>query len=145
MPFHSNFRGSTMDIEKIKKHLGKIDKIAHSGKEYIQDCESFLDYGYYAVIKDLYTTYKVGGLSKEECIQAKEIYQKQYIEEYTKNHANLKMYEDYQKNLLKSSTLRCEINGSNDIKKMLLKSLECITLMTGDEVFYKVNSRKIME
>ncbi len=132
-----------MDTENIKKHLEDIDHVAYSGKEYVQDCKNFLDYGYYAVIKDLYTTYKVGGLSKEECIQAKEIYQKQYIEEYTTNHANMVMYENYQRDILKSEALRCEINKSSNLKEMLLKSLECISLMTGDETFYKLNSKKV--
>lgn len=134
-----------MDTEKIKKHLSDIDKIAYSGKEYIQDCENFLDYGYYAVIKDLYTIYKAGGLSKEECTQAKEIYQKQYIEEYVTTNSHREMYKRYQENVIKSDVLRCEINKSSDIKEMLVKLLECISLMTGDEVFYKINSKKIME
>lgn len=134
-----------MDTEKIKKHLNDIDNVAYSGEEYIQDCKNFLDYGYYAVIKDLYTTYKVGGLSKEESIQAKEIYQNQYIDEYNKNDSHKEMYKGYQENIMKSDVLRCEINKSNDTKEMLLKSLECISLLTGDEMFYKVNSKKIME
>ena len=134
-----------MDIEKIKKHLSDIDKVAYSGKEYLENCENFLDYGYYAVIKDLYTIYKAGGLSKEECINAKEIYQEQYIKEYTTNHSHMEMYKGYQENVIKSDVLRCEINKSSDIKEMLLKSLECISLMTDDKVFYKINSKKIME
>lgn len=133
-----------MDIEKIKKHLSDIDKIAYNGEEYIQDCENFLDYGYYAVVKDLYFTYKAGGLPKEECIQAKEIYQKQYIDEYITNNSHKEMYKGYQENIMKSDVLRSEINRSSDIKEMLLKSLECISLTTGDDAFYKINSKKIV-
>lgn len=129
-----------MDIEK---HLNYIEHLAYKNMDFIQECETFLDYGYYSVIKNLYNDFRAGGLTKEECINAKKIYREQYIKEYTDNHTQRKVYKEHQQNILKSDILRCEINKSNDFRKMLLKSLECISLMTGDEVFYKMNSKKL--
>lgn len=49
----------------------------------------------------------------------------------------------------KSETLRSEIN--NDINagimpfKTLLKALECISIMIGDESFYEINKSKLLE
>lgn len=53
------------------------------------------------------------------------------------------VYKKYQENIKVSEHLRAEINKETDIKAMCEKALRCIALMTGDEVFYKNNIRKL--
>lgn len=49
----------------------------------------------------------------------------------------------------KSETLRSEINHDINVGimpfKTLFKALECISIMTGDETFFKINKEKLLE
>lgn len=45
---------------------------------------------------------------------------------------------------LKTESYRVKINKSNDLKEIAKLALECITELTGDEVFYKTNIKKIV-
>lgn len=50
-------------------------------------------------------------------------------------------------NILKSERMRAEINKAitrgDEAHSVLLKALECIYLMTGDELFYNTNKEKL--
>jgi len=52
-------------------------------------------------------------------------------------------YKKQQENVKKSERLRAEVNKSiqagEPVYKVLLKAIECISLMTGDKVFYNMN------
>ena len=58
-----------------------------------------------------------------------------------------KVYVDQQGNVLKSERLRSEINkdisAAKDPYNILLKAIECISLMTGDMLFYTNNKDKL--
>lgn len=41
-----------------------------------------------------------------------------------------------------SEILRCEINKSNDPKEIIDKALKCISLLSGDMLFYETNIKK---
>lgn len=66
---------------------------------------------------------------------------------YSKQKENSEKHKDYIKELAENSKiserLRREINKSNDKEEMLEKALECISLMTGDKVFYTLNITKV--
>lgn len=63
-----------------------------------------------------------------------------YIQEQAEHERTLRVYRDYQKNIKESEKLRTDIlRGSKAGEppiSLLLKASECISLMTGDTVFY---------
>ena len=56
-------------------------------------------------------------------------------------------YKKQQENVKKSERLRAEINkgiqAEEPIYKVLLKAIECISLMTGDKLFYDMNKSNL--
>ena len=55
---------------------------------------------------------------------------------------------EYQKNILLSDSLRCEINkglkSGEDIYSLFLKAAKVISLMTGDTVFYDIAKKDLL-
>lgn len=53
------------------------------------------------------------------------------------------MLKEYQKNIIKSANLRIKINKGvqegQDIKLLLIDAIECISIMTGEKLFYDNN------
>lgn len=118
--------------------LEELDKIASSNMA-IEKSMPLADYGYCLKMRELYTDYHKGLVNLESCQKRK----KEIVGEYEKTSSCLETYKKYQENIKKSEILRAEINKSSDLQEMLLKSLECISLMTSDETFYKINTRKL--
>lgn len=61
---------------------------------------------------------------------------------------NFDMFKEYQKNINLSEQLRCSItkqiqSGQQDTYKLLIDAIKCISLMTGDTVFYNQNVDKL--
>jgi hypothetical protein len=58
-------------------------------------------------------------------------------------------YAEYQENITKCSNLRANISkgitGGEDPTTILLKAIECISLMTGDKLYYDSNWAKMEE
>ena len=56
-------------------------------------------------------------------------------------------YKKQQENIRRAGQLRAEINkdiqAGEPIYKVLLKAIECISLMTGDRVFYDINKNNL--
>ena len=56
-------------------------------------------------------------------------------------------YKKQQENIKKSEQLRAEINkniqAGEPVYKVLLKAIECISLMTGDKTFYDINKNNL--
>ena len=118
--------------------LEELDKIANSNIV-IEKTMPLADYAYCMKMRELYTDYRKGLITLDSCKKRK----KEIVEEYQKCSSCLEVYKKYQENIKKSEILRVEINKSSDLQEMLLKSLECISLMTGDETFYKINAKKV--
>lgn len=71
----------------------------------------------------------------------------QYIQEQEEREKILQVYQEYQSNIKKSEELRAEIlsgvkNGEPPAD-LLLKACKCISLMTGDTLFYNQIERNI--
>ena len=64
-----------------------------------------------------------------------------------KQEEAFKIHKDIAENISKSQHLRAEINkditAGADTTETLIKALECISLMTGDSIFYNVNKDKL--
>lgn len=56
-------------------------------------------------------------------------------------------YKEHQENIKRAGQLRAEINkgiqAGEPIYKVLLKAIECISLMTGDKLFYDMNKSNL--
>lgn len=126
----------------ISNRLKELDKIANSNIA-IEKTMPLMDYGYCIKMRELYNDYKSGSITFDSCKRRKQ----EFIKEYTKLLEDIisssKVYLKYQENIKKSEILRAEINKSSDLQEMLLKSLEIVSLLTGDETFYKINTRKL--
>ena len=59
-----------------------------------------------------------------------------------------KAYQEQQENIRRAGSLRAEISkgvrAGQDPGELLLKALECISLMTGDRVFYEQNRQDLV-
>ena len=57
------------------------------------------------------------------------------------------VYKEHQENIKRAEQLRTDINkgvqAGEPVYKILLKAIECISLMTGDRVFYDMNKNKL--
>ncbi|MCC8069745.1 MAG: hypothetical protein LIO71_08355 [Ruminococcus sp.] len=125
-----------------KLDLKNLDIIANQN-ELIDKNMHIVDYGYCAKVRKLYQNYKTNQLSLEDCKKLKAKVTKEY-EDIVENLTYCsKVWLEHQENLKKSEMLRAEINKSSDLLEMLLNALECISLMTGDETFYKINAEKV--
>ena len=126
----------------ISNRLKELDKIANSNIA-IEKTMPLMDYGYCIKMRELYNDYKSGSITLDSCKRRKQ----EFIKEYTKLLEDIisssKIYLKYQENIKKSEILKAEINKSSDLQEMLLKSLEIVSLLTGYETFYKINTRKL--
>ena len=75
---------------------------------------------------------------------------KKYYKIDQKKHLQQEAFNSHQEiadNISKSQHLRAEINkditAGADTTETLIKALECISLMTGDSIFYNVNKDKL--
>lgn len=125
-----------------KLDLKSLDIIANSD-EPIDKHMHIVDYGYCTKVRELYQSYKANQMSLEDCKKLKIKISKEY-EDIVENLTYCsKIWLEHQENIKKSEILRAEINKSSDLQEMLLKSLEIVSLLTGDETFYKINTRKL--
>ena len=57
------------------------------------------------------------------------------------------VYKEHQENIKRAEQLRTDINkgvqAGEPVYKILLKAIECISLMTGDRVFYDMNKNNL--
>lgn len=125
-----------------KLNLKDLDIIANKN-ELIDRSMHIIDYGYCAKVRELYQVYKANQMSLEDCKKLKAEITKEYEKIVETMTYCSKVWNEHQENIKKSEMLRVEINKSSDLQEMLLKSLEIVSLLTGDETFYKINAKKV--
>ena len=125
-----------------KLNLKDLDIIANKS-EPIDRSMYIVDYGYCAKVRELYQSYKANQMSLEDCKKLKVSITKEYENIIENLTYCSRIWLEYQENIKKSEILRAEVNKSSDLQEMLLKSLEIVSLLTGDETFYKINAKKV--
>ena len=125
-----------------KLDLKSLDIIANSD-EPMDKHMHIVDYGYCAKVRELYQSYKANQMSLEDCKKIKVKISKEYENIVETMTYCSKIWLEQQEKIKKSELLRAEINKSSDLQEMLLKSLHIVSLLTGDETFYKINSKKV--
>ena len=125
-----------------KLDLKSLDIIANSD-EPIDKHMHIVDYGYCTKVRELYQSYKANQMSLDDCKKLKVKISKEYENIIENLTYCSRIWLEHQENIKKSEILKAEINKSSDLQEMLLKSLEIVSLLTGDETFYKINTRKL--
>lgn len=126
----------------IQKHLEDLDLLSNS--QYPLGSElSLLDLGYCIRLRGYYIDYANNIITFDKAQKLKDRLQKEYIQLHNKINQGLEVYKQYQEVIKQSELVRSDINKSSNLNDMLLKSLEYISLTTGDKTFYDINVRKI--
>lgn len=125
-----------------KLDLKSLDIVANSDEPMGKHMH-IVDYGYCAKVRELYQSYKANQMSLDDCKKLKVKISKEYENIIENLTYCSQVWLKHQENIKKSEILRAEINKSSDLQEMLLKSLEIVSLLTGDETFYKINARKL--
>lgn len=125
----------------IQKHLEDLDLLSNS--QYPLGSElSLLDLGYCIRLRGYYIDYANNIITFDKAQKLKDRLQKEYIQLHNKINQGLEVYKQYQEVIKQSELVRSDINKSSNLNDMLLKSLEYISLTTGDKTFHDINVRK---
>lgn len=126
----------------IQKYLEGLDVLSNSQNPLGSEL-SLLDLGYCIRLRGYYIDYANNIITFDKAQKLKDRLQKEYIQLYNKINQSLEVYKQYQEVIKQSELVRSDINKSSNLNDMLLKSLEYISLTTGDKTFYDINVRKI--
>jgi|GEM_PF-4076102 hypothetical protein len=125
----------------IQKYLEGLDVLSNSQNPLGSEL-SLLDLGYCIRLRGYYIDYANNIITFDKAQKLKDRLQKEYIQLYNKINQGLEVYKQYQEAIKKSELVRSDINKSSNLNDMLLKSLEYISLTTGDKTFHDINVRK---
>ena len=122
----------------------RLERQAYNGTLDVSDFPP-AEYKYFSELRKIYYAFKFEGLSKEEASRKKQILLGRYHEAVSEHEKYCEVYKEYQENIIKSEMLRTAIQKSADIKEIALLACKCISLMTSDEVFYRLQKQKMEE
>lgn len=125
----------------IKEHLKELNIIANNNIS-LEDLP-LVDVGYCVKMRELYQAYNNNQIDLKKCKTLKSKIVNEYIILQDKINQGFEIYGKYQEAIRQSELLRSDVNKSSDINTMLLKSLEMVSLITGDTSFYDINARKV--
>ena len=120
----------------------QLERQAYNGTLDVSDFPP-AEYKYFSELRKIYYAFKFEGLSKEEASRKKQILLRRYHEAVSEHEKYCEVFREYQENIIKSEMLRTAIQKSADIKEIALLACKCISLMTGDEVFYRLQKQKM--
>lgn len=125
----------------IQKYLEGLDVLSNSQNPLGSEL-SLLDLGYCIRLRGYYIDYANNIITFDKAQKLKDRLQKEYIQLHNKINQGLEVYKQYQEVIKQSELVRSDINKSSNLNDMLLKSLEYISLTTGDKTFHDINVRK---
>ena len=118
-----------------------IDLSAFNNKK-MPDGLTYYEMKYFQAIRNLYSQFKRGYITEEDALSEKTKLEavfrqeEQYVDSFSKKQCEL------YNNVTKSEELRIEINKCDDPAKKLELALKCISLLTGDKLFYSENKAR---
>ena len=129
---------------KNSEHFKELEKQAYNGTV---DVTGFppAAYRYFDSLRLLYARYKYDGVSKDEAKTAKLKLLAEYKEATEAYEMFCAVHRNYQENIIKAGMLLSDIEKSQDIREIALKSCECIGIMTNDADFLKRQMKKFVE
>lgn len=98
------------------------------------------EYRYFDMLRRLYHKYKFEGISQEYARKMKNIAYNEYLHDKAEQERMRCAYIQYQYNIKLAEELKAEINKAPAEDK-LAPALKVVGLLTGDDLFYKINER----
>lgn len=99
------------------------------------------EYRYFDRLRRLYHKYKFEGMSQEYAEKMKGIAYNEYLHDRAERERMRCAYAQFQHNIKLVQELKAEINKAA-LEDKLAPALKAVGLLTGDEVFFKINERK---
>lgn len=121
-----------------------IEKLAHDNRP-MPEFSAFTDVCLYQAFANLYSRLNLKQIVRDQAKIEKKRILKTYAQMKSENERYMTVYGEYQDNIRKAGTLISEIERSQDIREIALKSCECIGIMTDDTNFLKRQMNKFKE
>lgn len=121
-----------------------IEILAHDNRP-MPEFSAFTDVCLYQAFANLYSRLNMKRIVRDQAKTEKKQILKTYAQMKSENERYIAVCGEYQDNIRKAGCLLSDIEKSQDIHEIALKSCECIGLMTGDVGFLKRQMNKFEE
>lgn len=121
-----------------------IEILAHDNRP-MPEFSAFTDICLYQAFANLYNRLNLKQIVRDQAKIEKKRILKTYAETKSEYERYLSANKEYQTNIRKAGTLLSDIEKSQDIREIALKSCECIGIMTDDADFLKRQMKKFVE
>lgn len=121
-----------------------IEILAHDNRP-MPEFSAFTDICLYQAFANLYNRLNLKQIVRDQAKIEKKRILKTYAETKSEYERYLSANKEYQTNIRKVGTLLSDIEKSQDIREIALKSCECIGIMTDDADFLKRQMKKFVE
>lgn len=121
-----------------------IEILAHDNRP-MPEFSALTDICLYQAFANLYNRLNLKQIVRDQAKIEKKRILKTYAETKSEYECYLSANKEYQTNILKVGTLLSDIEKSQDIREIALKSCECIGIMTDDADFLKRQMKKFVE
>lgn len=118
----------------------KLERQAYDGSIDLDKLPA-AEYRYFDRLRRLYHKYKFEGLSQEYAEKMKGIAYNEYLHDRAERERMRCVYAQFQHSIKLVQELKAEINKAA-LEDKLAPALKAVGLLTGDEVFFKINERK---
>ena len=102
-----------------------------------------VEYQYFAELRAIYYAFKFEDLEKSEAERRKKRLRSRYENERHKANLARQAIRKWNDCIRKSDLLRSEIEKSSDLVEKYILAAQCISAMTGDEVFARTEIEKM--
>lgn len=133
-----------MDFNSNTDEFEELCGIAYSGKELSDYAVLPTKYMYLRLV-DLYDCYAKGKLSKEKCVELKNMLKKEYGQLMKQHEEDVVAYREHALNRHKNAQYLIDIEKTTDKDEMLEIALKIIQNCIGDKSFYERNRNKMYE
>ena len=99
------------------------------------------EYKYFDKLRITYLEYKFNNLPKDKAAERERLLYMEYLAAKEKASKSLYVYKVYQDNIKRLDSLRIEINKAQTVEGKLRAALEIVGIVTGDDLFCKINER----
>lgn len=121
-----------------------IEILAHDNRP-MPEFSAFTDICLYQAFANLYNRLNLKQIVRDQAKIEKKRILKTYAETKSEYERYLSANKEYQTNIRKVGKLLSDIEKSQDIREIALKSCECIGIMTDDADFLKRQMKKFVE
>ncbi len=121
-----------------------IEILAHDNRP-MPEFSAFSDVCLYQAFANLYNRLNLKKIVRDQAKTEKKRILKTYAETKSEYERYRSANKEYRENIRKAGTLLSDIEKTQDIREIALKSCECIGIMTDDADFLKRQMKKFVE